>query len=167
MTVYKHTSYGGRSLLISQQNADFRNDFFNDIVSSMKITGTCNWLVYTDVNFEGTSFLLTPGDYPSYTSWVNDKLSSARVLPPAGTTAIMLFEHHDFLGRMLTLYSSESDLRNRNFNDVLGSFIITGGTWTLYQHINYGGSSASFSTSAYKLLPSSLTNDDISSVLIL
>ena len=169
MTVYDNTNYGGRSLFISQQNADLRNDYFNDKISSLRITGTCDWLLYTDTNFGGTSYLVSPGNYPHYSNWggSNDKLSSIRALAPAGTTAIMLFQHTLYRGRMLTLYSSESDFPSRGFNDQLSSFIITGGTWGLYQHTNFGGSSSSFGPGKHPNLPSGVPNDYVSSARLL
>ena len=173
MTLYDEVQYGGRSLVISQQNADLKNDQFDNRAESAEIRGSCSWLMYADANFLGGSYLLTSdGDfqgYPDSSSWGDsgegNTISSARALPPAGTTAIALFQHIHFEGRMVTLYDSERDFPKIDFNDQLSSFIITGGDWTLYQHINFEGTRSTFSgASTYQNLPQGVANDDISSV---
>ena len=143
MTVYDATNYRGRSLLILQQNARFDNDYFNDRVDSLKISGPCDWILYKDNNFLGTSYLKSPGDYSSL-GGVSNVISSARALPPSGTVAILLYQHVDFKGLQLVLYNSERNLKSLDFNDQISSFIITGGRWTLYQHVDYKGKRATF-----------------------
>ena len=86
LLAYDHANYGGRSLLIKQQNANFGNDYFNDRLESAIIQGNCQWLLYRDHLFLGNSHLLSPGYYPSAVSWggVGNHITSARALPPRG-----------------------------------------------------------------------------------
>jgi hypothetical protein len=64
---------------------------------------------------------------------------------------------------MLVLYASNSHLPAIDFNDQLSSFIITGGTWRLYQHSWYGGNGATYGPGEYTGRPS-IGNDQLSSV---
>ena len=145
--MYDHANFGGRSLLILQQSADFANDWFNNRVESAIISGSCSWILYNGVNFNrdtyatGRSYILQPGRYNTPISWggPGNHISSARALPPDGTRAIALFQHADFEGRMTVLYRSANHFPSLEFDDEVGSAIITGGTWRLYEHSNYRG----------------------------
>ena len=163
--MYDHGNYQGRSLLIKQQNADFRNDYFNDRVESARVEGNCRWLLYEHIDFEGQAALINAHNYNSYISWggSGNRISSARALPPAGTEAIVLFQHVNFRGRMLVLYNSHYNLPAIDFNDQLSSFIVTGGSWRLYQHSQYSGSRATYGPGDYASQPA-IGNDQLSSV---
>ena len=165
LRVYDHSNYHGRSMLIKQQNADFRNDYFNDRVESAKVEGNCRWLLYEHTNFRGQTSLINAYNYRSYLSWggSGNRISSARALPPAGTEAIVLFQHSNFQGRMLVLYDSHVNLPAIDFNDHLSSFIVTGGRWSLYQHTWYYGRSATYGPGDYTSQPS-IGDDQLSSV---
>ncbi len=134
-----------------EQNANFDNNFFNDRASSIVIDGPCRWLFYQDHNFLGTTTLLTPRSYSSPPSFGGngDRISSARAIPPLGTDAICLFEHGNYQGRMLVLYGSSPYLRLLDFNDRVSSVIITGGSWTLYEHRDYNGRTTTLSAGDY------------------
>ena len=166
LIVYDHGNYQGRSLLIKQQNADFRNDYFNDRVESARVEGSCRWLLYEHTNFVGQTAFIYAHNYNSYISWggSGNRVSSARALPPAGTDAIVLFQHTNFQGRMLVLYGSHHNLPAIDFNDQLSSFIVTGGNWRLYQHTWYGGNSAMYRPGEYASRPG-IGNDQLSSVM--
>ena len=173
LTVYDHINFGGRSLLILQQNALFINDWFNDRVESAVITGSCVWIFYEDKNFNrqtyttGNTHILQPGRYNTPISWggPGNHISSARVLPPDGTIAIALFQHADFEGRMMVLYESDNHFKALDFNDEVHSVIITGGTWKLYEHSNYQGEHTQLSAGHYPNLQTfTIGNDEISSV---
>lgn len=164
--VYDGTNYGGRSLLLRQQNAKIANDNFNDRTESAKIFGTCSWIFYKHSDFKGESYILTPGNYPSPSSWGGqaNSITSARALPPAGTKAIILFQNSDFEGRMLVLYRSQSSLPFLNFNDKTSSIIITGGSWTVYNHSDFKGSLKTLGPGHYPTSGPLGGNDKISSV---
>ena len=158
---YDGPNYSGRQLLIRQQNARFNNDFFNDRVESLKIHGKCTYLFYENDNFLGNVFIKTPGYYASLANFGNS-ISSARALPPQGTNAILLFEHINYAGRMVALYSSQQDLPFLDYNDHISSVIVTGGSWTLYDHSNYHGSYQTIGVGYYPQPP--VGNDRISSI---
>ena len=165
--MYDASNYGGRSLTISQQNAHFSNDFFGDRAESIHLHGNCRWLFYTDPNFLGTTHLLNVGYYASSPSWGGSAnlISSARALPPGGTRAIALFQHPNYQGRMLVLYSSDHDVPMRDFGDHVSSVIVIGGTWTLYRDPNFLGVSATLGPGDYALPDSfGIGGDTLSSV---
>ena len=149
--VYEHANYQGCSLVIRHQNADFHNDFFDTQVGSMIVRGNCRWLFYEHPNFLGSSHLITSPYYASAPNWggSGDRLSSARPLPLAGVKAIVLFEHYDYTGRILTLYSSFNYLRLLYFDDIASSIIVIGGTWKIYERPDYQGLSQTLSLSEY------------------
>ena len=152
-----------------QQNANFKNDYFNDRIESVRVYGKCQWILYQHINFEGQSYILNPRSYstPSYWGGTGNRISSARALPPKGTKAIVLFQHINYRGRMLVLYGSNSNLPAIDFNDQLSSFIIIGGHWTLYEHTKYQGKSVSLGPGKYNsatALGGAGGNDKISSI---
>ena len=164
--VYDRANYGGRSLLIRQQNADLNLDFFDNRVESIKIYGTCDFILYEHPRFEGRSYVLRPGNYYSSHAWGDsgNSISSARALPPRGTTAISLFQHPNFRGRMAVLYNSDRFLRYIDFDDHLSSAIVTGGTWSVYDHPYYTGASVRLTTGHYPNGIFRLGHDIVSSV---
>ena len=66
---------------------------------------------------------------------------------------------------MLVLYASDPNLPLVDFNDQLSSFIITGGSWTFYEHPNYRGRRSSYSGEGdYTSPPSGIGHDRVSSI---
>ena len=112
--------------------------------------------------FQGNVFIKTPGYYTSLATFDNS-VSSARALPPQETNAILLFEHGYYAGRMVVLYSSHQELPLLDFNDKISSVIVTGGTWTVYEHTVYHGHSKTIGQGYYPQSP--LGKDTISSVI--
>ena len=165
--VYDHENYNGRALVISQQNAQFQNDFFNDRVESIRLEGNCRWLFYEHDNFVGQVHLLHVNYYASAPTWGGsaNQITSARVLPPASTMAIILFQHDNYQGRMVVLNSSDPHLPNIDFSDHISSIIVTGGSWTLFENSNYQGRQTPLSTGEYPNIHSlHVGGDSISSV---
>ena len=103
LIAYDNSNFGGRSLLIRQQNAHFSNDYFNDRMDSAIVQGRCQWLLYQHSNFRGRRYIVDPGRYPSPANWGGSAnyISSARALPPRGivctlATVLMTFQHEHF-----------------------------------------------------------------------
>lgn len=136
---------------MGEQNAIFGNDNFNDRTESIKISGPCQWLLYEHENFQGRSYIVNPGNYPSSNNWggPGSSISSARALPAPGTKAIALFDDDEFRGRMALSYSTRSSLPGIDFNDRTSSFIITGGSWTLYSGTAFRGGSVTYGPGQY------------------
>ncbi len=148
--LYADRNYGGRSLTVHGQIRALVYHAFDNQVSSAKIYGLCHWLFY-EHRYEGDTSILSPGNYPSTQAWGqrDNVLTSLRALPPPGTTAIALFRRFEFSGSMLVLSGSLSNLHGYGFDDILSSYIITGGSWRLYEHPGYTGRSSSHGPGHY------------------
>ncbi len=159
--LYQHGGFGGTKKTLQGRISCLKDIGFNDVVSSAKILGTCDWIFYTDCSYRKDSAILSPGNYGWVSDWGQgiDVLSSIRPVPPSGTVAIVLYEHGSYEGRQLVLYVSVSSLPN--FNDITSSVAVTGGSWRLYQHNNYQGNSVTVGTGYFEF-PGG--NDYISSV---
>ena len=162
MTLYDNRNYGGISLLIIEQNADFGWDWYHDRADSAKVEGPCTWIAYYDQGYLGQHMIIDK-DFTDLGSHKN-QFSAARVLPPPGTVAIAIFEHSNYNGRMVVLYDSIPNLSSVNFQDSMSSFIVIAGTWTLYEHPNYYGRSATYGPGTKSSGPGSLGHDTLSSV---
>ena len=174
LILYDEPNFCGRCLVIEQQNTDFSNDpNFDNSVESVKVQGTCLWLMHHNTNFNrdvhkyGQSYLIGPQKYSNFSQWggTSNQISSARALPPNGTEAIALFLHTNYGGYMVVLQDSQPNLGSINFDHRLSSFIVTGGSWTLYDHANYQGRSSTISgPKQHPHYPSQIGNDQVSSV---
>ena len=136
-------------------------------MESIRLHGNCRWLFYEHDNFIGRVHLLHVGYYASAPGWggSGNQITSARALPPTGTVAIALFQHDNYEGRMLVLYDSSSHFPSLDFEDHVSSVIIIGGTWTLYERINYQGRSSRLGFGDYANIHSlHVGGDAISSV---
>ena len=169
MILYDETEYHGRSLVVKQQNANFKNDYFDDRVESLDFYGNCLWLMYKFSDFDGRGIFIKPeaDGYKDYARWdgKGNEISSARALPPLGTEAIALFQKPNYGGRMVVLYESDPHLPSIDFDDDVSSFIVTGGEWTLYQESGYKGKGFTVSgAKKYPTMPGKVGNNRISSV---
>ncbi len=161
--VYDGNNFGGQSLLIKQQYANFHYSFFDNRVESIRVMGSCSFIFYESPGFNTRSFLLKPGDYSSPPTWGGrgNTISAARALPPRGTKAIAIFEHPYFCGAMTVLYNSHTFLPHIDFDDIISSVIVTGGSWSLFDHPSFTGVSVTRTTGTY---PWSYLNDRVTSI---
>ena len=148
------------------------NGIWNDQASSLRVTGPCQWILYVDSNYAGSSSVVGPGrrDYEfgygaNGFGLPNDAITSVRCLPADGTERLVLFQHDYYRGRIAILSTSTSDLANEGFDDDVTSLIITGGTWQLHSGTNYQGSSVTLGQGRYPTASSisPIANDDLSS----
>ena len=177
----------GSRLYISLYSRDpfqLATDGWDDRASSAKVSGGCQWILY-DTDFQGNSTIssiIGPGNYPfNFSSnettfgLPDNALSVVRCLPPEGTPAIFLFEHHRYFGQMRVIRSSIEDLMTNdyspnlahiNFDDMVSSLVIIDGMWELYSEVNYAGSNVTLGQGCYPnaddLAP--IEDDDLTSV---
>ena len=85
----------------------------------------------------------------SYCTHIVNVLSVVCCLPAEGMPALVLFENHWYFGRMQVINSSSPDLELPNFDNVVSSFVITGGVWELYSGVNYTGSMVTLGQGCY------------------
>ena len=152
------------------------NGFWNDQASSIRVTGPCQWILFLDSNYAGSSSVIGPGtrDYEfgygaNGFGLPNHAITSVRCLPADNTENMILFQHGYYGGQKLVLSSSNPDLTNGGFNEYTSSLIITGGTWELHSDTNYQGSSVRLGKGRYPTARSlsPIANDDLSSVRLI
>ena len=176
-TLTLHDGDIGSSPLLELTTTDSSlvNDDWDDRASSAVVSGGCQWILY-DTDFEensGISSVVGAGSYPfNFSSnettfgLPDNTLSAVRCLPPEGTPAIVLFEHHWYFGQMQVINSSNPNLALINFDNTVSSLVITGGVWELYSEANYTGSNVTRGQGLYpdvdNLTP--IENDDLTSV---
>ena len=142
----------GRQVKISSEMGSLEIYGFDNRIESIVTIGNCRWLAYRAPNFEVYTYILNSNQYyqnPSSWGGRANEISSVRPLPPSGTPAIILFRYGYFGGRMEVLEDSNDDLSSIDFNDATNSFIITGGTWTLFENPGYSGQDESFGVGDY------------------
>jgi hypothetical protein len=52
---------------------------------------------------------------------------------------VQLFNDSDFKGGQITVFSTNESLLEEGFSDRLSSVIVVSGTFTLFEHIKFGG----------------------------
>ncbi|XP_060069339.1 beta-crystallin B2-like [Ylistrum balloti] len=62
MTIYSERAYGGKHITFTDEEANFVNIGYNDVVSSAKVEKGA-WVGYEHINFEGRQYLFTRGFY--------------------------------------------------------------------------------------------------------
>ena len=174
LTLYEHSNRGGQSLELTADDPSLTdNGIWNDQASSLRVTGPCQWILFLDGNYAGSSSVVGPGtrDYEfgygeNRFGLPNDAITSVRCLPADDTENMVLFQHDYYRGRMQVLSSSYPDLADVSFDNDVTSLIITGGTWELHSATNYQGSSVRLGKGRYPTATSlsPIANDDLSSV---
>ena len=137
--LYEHTNFGGRKLTVHGEIGHLEHNSFNNAVSSAKIFGTCDWIFY-EHDYHGDPCILHPGEYASTYAWgqADNILTSLIPLPPPGSTALVIFEE-EFAGRVIVLHESTSDFGSYDFDNVASTYVVTGGTWCVYDFSDYEG----------------------------
>ena len=145
-------SFDGHKVKIGSEVGSLEIYGFDNRIESIQTQGDCRWLAYRAPNFEVYTYILNSNQYyqnPSSWGGRANEISSVRPLPPSGTPAIILFRYGHFGGRMEVLEDSNDDLSSIDFDDATNSFIITGGTWTLFENPGYTGHGESFGVGDY------------------
>ena len=81
-TFYEQEGFGGRSFSTQQSVDNFQRFGFNDLASSVVVSGE-RWEVCEDARFGGRCVILRPGRYPSLAAMgLNNRVSSVRDVNP-------------------------------------------------------------------------------------
>ncbi len=156
-TFYEHDGFQGRSLRATTQLADFGSRDFNDLASSVSITGD-PWQLCRDERYSGECVVLQPGRYASLREFgFNDRLSSARrlvdadgdaadgdrrpwpVVSPPGPAQLVLFEDSHFGGRQLQSPARARSLGRLDFDDTASSAVVLGERWEVCDGERWSG----------------------------
>ena len=139
--LYEDSNFGGASKFFTQDCPNLVSLGFNDKTSSIRVIGPYSAIVFGDVNYGGWAYTYRT-DTPYVGNEHNDQISSLKVVPKTeeDQLGLHLYEHADFCGRWLYLNTTELNLVNRGFNDILSSFRIVGPyRVTFFEDINLVG----------------------------
>ena len=148
---------------------------FNNSVSSIVVGKTGEWTLYRGARYQGTQVKLTEGRYPDLGVYgLNDAVSSIDLSlpeppPRRPRPMLILFSEKNLDGSELSVSFDEPDLRAsrlnwQNFNDSASSALVFEGTWTLYQHVDFQGTSMRLEPGYYPDLGVYGLNNAVSSV---
>jgi uncharacterized protein YcfJ len=140
-TFYEHDGFAGRSINATSEIRSFGHHRFNDRASSAVIVGR-PWEVCVDDDFGGSCVILPPGRHASLARFgLNDRISSARVVPPAAPIAsqpptparsearIIFHEREGFDGRSFSTAGQVDSLSNSGFRGRAASAVVVGERW--------------------------------------
>ena len=179
LTLYDDDIGSPQSLTLTTSDSSLVDNGWDNRASTATVSGGCQWILYDAADFEENvssiirPSVISPGSYPFSSiptfGLANDVLSAVRSLPAEDIPAIVLFTNHFYFDQMQVLYSSHPDLALTNFDNMVSSFIITGGTWELYSEANYRGSRVTLGQGHYPtpyfLRP--IANDDLTSIRLI
>jgi len=176
--LHRHVQFhGAHKHIVGRDEPDLHQDGWGDEVSAIQIVAG-RWRFHEHVNYGGWGVELGPGVYPvgQHGGISNDQLSSVRrvsphweIAPLTQPTHAILYEHHKYRGRHRhLLIGGDRNLHQSGFGDRVSSAQISEGHWHLYEHVDYGGSTAVLDATAQKDYPNptsmAFANDTLSSV---
>ena len=158
VTFYEHDNFQGRSFTANAPVDNFRNNDFNDIVSSIVVTGE-RWEMCVDARFSGRCVVFRPGQYPSLMAMeLNDRISSTREIgrdvgvdnsryAPFPVVAsnneapgqVQFYEREGFQGRSFIAEAAVANFERYGFNDRAASVVVTGERWEACEDARFGG----------------------------
>ncbi|WP_425525995.1 beta/gamma crystallin-related protein [Halotia branconii] len=80
VSLWRDAGFQGGRRNFPGSDATLVNNNFNDVTSSILITGNQRWKFYKDANFRGPSITLGPGRYARLPRGFNDSISSLKRL---------------------------------------------------------------------------------------
>jgi hypothetical protein len=175
LIVFEHVNFRGRHKhVIGSDVPSLHGEGWGDLVSSI-IVVSGRWRLCQHVNFGGWSVALAPGIYPrvSDVGIENDSVSSVRqenpglAVDPMPTRETILFEHRNFEGAHRHLINrGERNLHEDGWGDRVSSVqVVSGGNWTFYEHVDYGGLEVALDRGSHSWVPDrGFPNDRLSSV---
>lgn len=169
--LYKDANQGGTYKDVTGDVGDLEDLSFNDVVSSVTITGTVSTYVtlYGNTYYKGGSQQLSPGLYDLSSLTVgNDSLSSLSI--PSGWS-VTLYEDSGFSGSTYTLTASDNNLIGEGWNDRASSIRVEGpATRTpvmIFKDSNYKGSARELWPGRYQDSGDlGIGNDALSSLIV-
>jgi uncharacterized protein YcfJ len=176
---YEDKGFQGRSLTVEAPLDDLRRSRFNDVASSVVVTGE-RWEVCQDARFNGRCTVLRPGQYASLAAiGIDDRISSARALSdsarvdedryapvprPTRVSEVVFYEREGFQGRSFTADDDTTDFRRSGFNDRASSALVRGEPWEVCDQAGYDGRCAVLRPGQYPSLAAMGLNNRVSSV---
>ena len=153
LTLFQVQGFKGHEIPLTQSVPNLDVVHFSNRMSSLKVDkGT--WTLYAEFDYKGRSMQVTRGTYdtPEIEKGIGkDEVSSVKLdTGEVGDAAeIILYERDMFMGKVLPLTQSASDLKFHNFNDMCSSIIVVSGKWTIFEHAYYEGKSYQLTAGKY------------------
>lgn len=177
VTFYEAEGFGGRSFTTTQLVDNFQNNGFNDLASSILVTGQDQWEICDDVRFKGRCVVLRPGQYPSLGAMgLNNRVSSVRVVdrnervddrrygPAPVVPQVTFYEMEGFGGRSFTTTQPVDNFQRNGFNDLASSVVVIGDRWEVCDDARFGGRCMVLRPGQYPSLAAMGLNNRVSSV---
>lgn len=155
VTLYEHAAYSGRAKSFGIGNYAYVGNDFNDIATSISVPAGSNLIVelFEHANFQGRSTVVTYSQASIGADWsdpnwrvshLNDTVSSMRVRQRLNNE-LVFYQHSNFQG--LGHIGTTGNNRTVRFNDDYSSIDLPNGARIdVFEHSNYGGRSASYSS---------------------
>ena len=164
--------FSGAGVRINGAEPDLSRLRFNDRASSITLRSGA-WELCTDANFRGRCEIVDSSTARLNAYRLNDNVSSLRPVSYRGDRGkghrgrrggeLVLFQDSAQRGQAIEISHDVADLSQYRFNDRASSFLITGGTWQVCEHANFGGRCEVLQAGAGDLKPIRM-NDNISSI---
>ncbi|TWW81896.1 Gamma-crystallin M2 [Takifugu flavidus] len=136
---YEGRSFQGRHW---ECNTDCMDTFrhFN-CCNSIRVSGG-HWVAYEKPFYMGYQYILGPGEYPDYHSWMgfNNCVRSCQMLSPyRGSYKMRIYNRPDLMGNMMEFMDDCPNVYERfRYSDIYSCNILEG-FWIFYEHPNYKG----------------------------
>ena len=167
LTMYSAEGFRGNGYKTEKAVDRIEGQGYGDMIGSVYIESG-NWELCDDTQFRGRCVALSPGRYPSLAATgLQNRVMSMRRLdaaPPASRTEVTLYDERNFGGQAMTTRSSLSGLRAQDFNDRAASIVVTGGSWEVCEHNDFGGRCVLLSPGRYPSIDRLGMADRISSL---
>lgn len=177
VTFYEAEGFAGRSFTTTQLVDNFQANGFNDLASSILVTGQDQWEICDDVRFNGRCVVLRPGKYPSLGALgLNNRVSSVRVVsrderveerrngPAPVATRVTFYEQEGFGGRSFTTDKPIDNFQRNGFNDLASSVVVVGDRWEVCDDVRFEGRCMVLRPGQYPSLAAMGLNNQVSSV---
>jgi hypothetical protein len=158
---FAQPSFGGRSLDLQDDTADFRQRRYNDRAASL-IVAEGVWEVCTDAGYAGECRRYGPGRYADLGHGMDGRISSARVVRGTGPVpvdmrggrgheheavgrrrdgadGVRLFAERHFGGESRRFDRDVWNLETHGFNDRARSMVVDTGRWEVCTDAEFGG----------------------------
>ena len=169
VTLHEHAAYSGKTKSFGIGNYAYVGNDFNDIATSISVPAGSNLIVelFEHANFQGRSTVVTYSQASIGADWsdpnwrvsyLNDAVTSIRVRQRQ-SNEIVFYQHSKFQG--LAHIGTTGNNRTVRFNDDYSSIDLPNGARIdVFEHSNYGGRAASYSSDISFL---GALNDQVSS----
>ncbi|KAM4624569.1 gamma-crystallin M2-like [Polymixia lowei] len=136
---YEGRNFQGRHWECNSDCMDTYRHF--NCCNSIRVTGG-HWVNYEKPNYMGYQYIMGPGEYPDYHSWMgyNNCIRSCQMFPPyRGAYRMRIWNRPEMMGHMMEFMEDCPNVYERfRYRDIFSCNIMEG-YWIFYEHPNYRG----------------------------